>query len=328
MNDAATNPAASAPAEPETFAEFRAQRAVSASAPPAEGDASAEGKPAPESDPESREAAPPAKPGNDDQRKSERKRRNDERREREWWEERGEMRARLKALEDENNALKSRSADGKTETPQGDRNSDGPTGKPVLKDFLNSGKFKTYEDAQEAYQDARDEWNRQAWEAQQENVRAQRTAQETQKAYTADAEKFAEGHEDYDEAFDAVSSALERGKGGNPLTTAILRSKSPAALIYHLGKNEDALDELSELVGSGDFGSALMRLGEIKAQLAPAKPAAAASSTKTKTPASLVRPPAHVSGRGSGVPARDEQLRAASDANDFAAFRRANRRAS
>ena len=311
MTTAAQN-TESAPADFGEYLALKSQTKTESSAPSVTAQPPAEEEPAPASEPE---IVQEPKTGLTDEEKAERKARNDKRREERWWEERGRLRAEKERLERE---LEEARAAKQTESA--------PVlpvqGKPTLKQFLDSGKFETYEEANEAYLDARDQYNRQLWESEQSQTKAEQEAQTVRKTFQAEVEQFSKTHDDWGDVFEAVKDALDGEEAsGTPLTAAILKSKNSAALIYHLGKNEEALSELQSLSDSGDFPAALVLLGEIKASL---------SSTKAKAPEpekkniDTPKPPKHVSGRGAAS-SRDDQLREAAEKNDFTAFQRVNR---
>lgn len=306
--------------EPESFEQYLSLKSQSPtiSDPPDEAHSLKEEKAAPDSDPD-KETQEKTKELTDEA-KAARKARNDRRREERWWEERGRMRAENDRLKREVEELR---------RPKPDSAPAARAGKPSLQAFLDSGKFKTYEEAQEAYQDARDDWFRKQWEAEQEQKHASRTAQsderDIQRALKADIKDFVKTAkvDDFDDAYQVVVDALDNEDGqGNPITTRLLKSKNPAALIYHLGTNEAILDRLAELTASGDFVAATEYLGEIKAVLSSKKSAPPEKTEISKEPPP--RPPKTVGARGS-VPSRDDQLRAAAEADDFQAFRKASR---
>lgn len=262
-----------------------------------------------------------------DEEKSDRRKKNDQRREKRWFEERGEMKERTRRLEQELAELKS--SQSKTEAPAFQME-----GKPVLKAFLDSGKFKTYEEAHEAFTDALTDWKMEGVRAEQESTRNAETQQaelkRLGKAYQDDVKTFEVDHADYGDIKAEVAERLDspNDKGelvGNALTAAILKSKSPAKLIYHIGNNAELLEEFSEYAASGDFETALERLGEVKASLGIGKTAAKVEAApEKKEPVNATRNPKHVGGRAT-VSNRDDQLRNAAEKNDFAAFRSASR---
>src|SRR3989441_4692256 len=84
-----------------------------------------------------------------DEEKADRKQRNDQRRERRWFEERGAIRAENRELRERLERLEA----AKEQSPTPKENA-----KPALKQFLESGKYPTYELAQEAYTDAVTDW--------------------------------------------------------------------------------------------------------------------------------------------------------------------------
>src|SRR4051812_15289034 len=135
------------------------------------------------------------------------------------------MRAENERLARELEASRTRDADKDAPAVKAD-------GKPTLKQFLESGKFKTYEDAQDAFQDARDEWSRKQWESEQTSRSAQDEAKRVQADYQKDAAAFQKANEDYPDMFEEVQGRLDSQDGkGTPLTTAILKSKNTPALI-------------------------------------------------------------------------------------------------
>src|SRR5205809_5073308 len=119
---------------PENFEQYQSLRSAAVpGAPPATEEL------VPASEPE--EPPQEQKPTTDEQ-KADRKQRNDQRRERRWYEERGAIRAENRELRERLEKLEA--AKEQSPTPKEDA-------EPTLKSFLESGKYKTYEEASEAH---------------------------------------------------------------------------------------------------------------------------------------------------------------------------------
>lgn len=247
-----------------------------------------------------------------DEEKADRKQRNDQRRERRWYEERGAIRAENRELRERLERLEA----AKEQSPTPKENA-----KPTLKTFLESGKFKTYEEAQEAYTDALTDFKFAQRESEREGKAAESSQRAAQTTFQQDVKQFSKTHDDFDETFELVRDRLD-GEALE-LSNAIVRGKNPAALIHYLGTHEDEMDELLDLKGD----ERLMQLGVIRASLTGKKElglaerqAPAKEEIKTGKP----KAPKTVAGRGNVV-TRDERMKAAADANDFTAFRAAAR---
>jgi hypothetical protein len=293
--------------EPKDFAEYVSLKSQSES--PTEAQSPVGTKPAPASEPAKEEQQEQPKELTDEEKANSRER-YERRRERRWYEERGAMRAENQRLIEENAKLREQREQA---APQ-------ITGKPLLKQFIDSGKYQTYEDAHEAFTDALTDWKADQREAERQTREAERSVGDTRKAYQADVKEFSKTHDDYEDVYGDVAAQLDSDGGrGNPLTAAILKSKNPASLIYHLGRNPDLLDDLGELASSGDYESALIRLGEIKASMTKGKVSVVKDEPLTpKTPRT-------VQAKGSEVVNRDDRLRQAADAGDFEAFQKHSR---
>src|SRR5439155_689967 len=178
------------------------------------------------------------------------------------------------------------------------------------------GKFKTYEDAREAYTEALTDFKFAARESEREGKAQESNQREAQKTFQKDVAQFSKTHEDFDDVFETVRDRLD--SDALFLSDAIVRSENPAQLIYHLGSNEEEMDRLVELSPA----RAIMELGKISARLNPPKDKDAPAKEEPKT--GKPKAPKTVAGRGSVV-TREERMKAAADANDFTAFRAAAR---
>lgn len=243
-----------------------------------------------------------------DEQKADRKKRNDERRERRWFEERGQMREQMRRLEQELSDLKANNGASRTR--------EAATSVPPLKEYLASGKFKTYEDAVDARQaDIADEIR--------EEMRQERSAGSEEQNRQADArtfqkniKEFTRTHEDFPDAFDAVREALDNNDGsGTPVTAYLVKAKDGAALIYHLGNNPELLEELSDM----DPEDAIAELGAIRKELKGQK----SPSPETHQP-NTPKAPQRVAGRQTPPDSLTAQ-RQATERNDFQGYREAKR---
>lgn len=310
------NAAQQSDSAPESFEQYQSLKSAASAS-----QSETEEKVAPASEPveEKHETTPLT-----DEQKADRKRRNDERRERRWYEERGEMRAQMRQLQSELEDLRTKAA--KPDSAPAAANE--PDFENILNTHLQSGKYKTYEAALAAankeYFDHRETALRQKFSAEQQATQTARTVEEHRKAYNTDAKAFAKAHEDYDDIYADVASALDseddRGRStGNAVTRALLTSKQPASLIYHIGTHPELLEELADLLAD-DEEAAAVRVGEIRASLRRESPPA----ETTRTPTGKARAPRTLAGT-SAATSRDERMRAAVDANDFTAFQAASR---
>ena len=283
---------------PESFEQYQSLKSAAVTgAPPATEEL------VPASEPE--EPPQEQKPATDEE-KADRKQRNDQRRERRWFEERGAIRAENRELRERLERLEA----AKEQSPTPKENA-----KPALTTFLESGKFKTYEDAQEAFTDALTDFKFAQRESEREGKAAESSQREATKTFQKDVAQFSKTHDDFDDVFETVRDRLDQD--ALFLSDAIVRSENPAQLIYELGTNEELLDQLMDLTPQ----RAIMQLGKIAARLEGSKEKAPAKEEiKTGKPKS----PKTVAGRGQVV-GREERMKAAADANDFTAFRAAAR---
>lgn len=303
MSVEAAQPVASAPTGEEGHAEYQSLKQASQS--------SAEAKAHP---PEASEDAPASEPEvnqepvkqEDGETKALRKQRNDERRERRWFEERGAMREQVAQLQRQIEELSS-----KKEPQEAAR----LTGEPQIEDYVNSGKYKSAEELWQAFQRDYGKWNRQQWEAEKSQEKHERDSRSIQRDFRRKIAAYGETNENFDDAMDAVTERLD--SEARYLSDAIVRSENPGELIDYLASHEAEMDRLASMPQA----RALMELGKISASLVPsAKPAPEKEEPKDIPP----KPPKSVRASGT-VPDLITQLRQAADANDFSAFRKAER---
>ena len=179
-----------------------------------------------------------------------------------------------------------------------------PEGKPKLDDFLKSGKFASYEEALDAHGEAMADWKMAERDRKAAIEASEKERQEIQSAYQDDLSKFGEDHEDFDEAYEVVKDWL--GMEPNAISDAIMRSDSPAALIYHLGNlSAKDLNRLSSLPPS----KALLELGKIAASFE----SKAAPVSDKPTPQALPKTPTALSARGTSPKTPDELMRKAAE---------------
>lgn len=303
MPDAA-QPAESAPAEL-SFSEFVADKHAQPSDASVETHPSTEEKVAPASEPVK---DPQETKGLSDDEKADRKKRNDERRERRWFEERGEMRAQMKALQAQLETLQA-NREAKSE--------DAETDAPKLETFINSGKYKTYEEAQEAHLRAYLAFDRETSKKQDAAHTAQKTRETLKSDFETRIKEFQKTHPDFDDSFDAVRDVLEGPKGqATPLTGYLVRAKDGVQLIDYLGNHPELLKTLSTM----PHDDAIAELGAIRREW---KAAESKDPEKTDGPETSTRSPKAVRARGD-VP---NYLQAMNKAGDLKSFRDAKQAA-
>ena len=300
-----------AEAAPATYKDFLALSATSPTQSPVEE------KAAPASEPET----PQEPKGLTDDEKAERKRRNDERRAQRWYEERGEMRAQLKSLQEELAQLKANRTPGQTPAK--------PQGVKTLQDFLNSGEHKTYEAAQEAYMDYKIEQVRGQIRQEEELKTSTRETETVLSAFDKARKDFASQHSDFDDAYEACTEALDGPNGEpTPVTTFLVKSKD-MALIHHLGNNPDLLENIAGL----PHDEAIAELGALRKELKaspvpetvdkPVLPKAprnlGARGTVPRTPEDVMRKAAEQAVTSGDPKAGFKEFRAASQAKRAAA---------
>jgi hypothetical protein len=159
--------------------------------------------------------------------------------------------------------------------------------KPKRDDFIAKigTEYQTYEQAQDAYDDARDEWRATVSDKSQREraskdaeAAAWRSAQDRITAFKAD-------HPDYDEVVGKVM--IPPGPGAEQLLAHLTFSEAGAALAYDLAKHQP--DELSRLASLPPV-LVVEALGEHKASLklraaaAPSGPVATTPAYKPATP--------------------------------------------
>src|SRR5439155_22451644 len=148
---------------------------------------------------------------------------------------------------------------------------------PIFKSYLESGKFKTYEEANEAYTKAVVKHALAQRESEREGKAQESSQREAQKTFQKDVAQFSKTHDDFDDVFETVRDRLDAD--ALFLSDAIVRSENPAELIYHLGSNEEEMDRLVELSPA----RAIMELGKIAARLNPPKDKEAPATAEPKT---------------------------------------------
>src|SRR5439155_12182022 len=172
--------------------------------------------------------------------------------ERRWFEERGAIRAENRELRERLERLEA--AKEQSPTPKEDA-------EPTLKSFLESGRFKTYEEASEAHTKAIVKHALAKAESERQSQEAKSFERESQKTFHQDLKQFARTHDDFGDVFEIVRERLD-GEALD-LSDAIVRGKNPAALIHYLGTHEDEMDELLGLEGD----ERRIQLGVIRAGL-------------------------------------------------------------
>lgn len=266
------------------------------------------GKPAPDAEPEKEQQE---QKGLTDQQKADRKRRNDERRAQRWYEERGAMRAELNQLRQELADLKGQSRTREDQPVKGE---------PQFDTYLNSGKYRTWEEAQQAWMKDTASWLRDhiSDQVRTETSRgsAEQDAETVRREFQKNIREFSRTHEDFQDAMDAVQEALDGPRGeGNPVTTYIVRSKDAPLLIYHLGNNPEILESLADM----DPDDAIAELGAIRKELKARKP------PDKETPSNDgARAPKELKGRETVVDA-NTAMKQAADKGDFAGWQKAYR---
>jgi hypothetical protein len=282
-----------------TFSDFVAEKnTATTSETPVETQPSLEDKAAPASEPET---TTQETKGLTDDEKADRKRRNDERRERRWYEERGEMRAQMKALESKLAELQANR--GNAAAPQADDD------EPVLQAYIDSGKYKTYEEAQQ-------QWMRDSRKYVRDQIRAEESVREVhqtretiKESFERNIREYKKTHPDFEDSFDAVRDALEgTHKTATPLTAYLVRAKDGVALIDHIGQRPALLESLASM----PHDDAIAEIGAIRRELKADK-----SPETTEVPETSARVPKTVRARGD-VP---NHLQAMNKADDFRKFR-------
>jgi hypothetical protein len=161
--------------------------------------------------------------------------------------------------------------------------------KPTLKVFTESGRYETYEDAVEAYQEARDDWKEAQWRQKAEAQQAEETSQARQKAWMERQTAFTATTPDYQEVVGANSLWISDAMIG-----AILESEHGPAVLYFLATHPEEATQLA--AESKDHPPStvpvMRRLLESKvaspAPAAPTGPAKAASRSPVPAPISPV----------------------------------------
>lgn len=188
---------------------------------------------------------------------------------------------------------------------------------PTLKAFLDSGKFKSWEEAHDAFLEARDDWKagkaaaKAAVEAHETTVKTVKSAYEEGVAdYEAANPKV-----NYGELFKLVAGTLD----GDDLTVsdAIARlGKQAAPIVAYLGQNEEVLEELAGM----STKDALMFLGEIRGRVSKSEPKEAPTAKQPDIP----KNPRNLTARGD-APNSAQAMKIAADGDDFKAYKAAKR---
>lgn len=252
-----------------------------------------EEKAAPESDPVD---PPQEKPkGLTDEEKSERKRRNEERRAQRWYEERGEMRAKMQAMEQELAGLK----ETRTQSPSRSKTD----GKPTLRSFLESGEYKTFEEANEAFTEALTDYKLTQKEQEREVEKIVNERQSIMDNFAKRRSEYEKTHSDFNDAFDEVAKTLEGPNGeGTPVTEYLLKAKDGHELIHHLGNNPELLDSIVDL----PFDEAIAELGALRKDLK-------SSPVQKETTPALPKAPRNLGARNVAPRSHEEVMRKAAE---------------
>jgi len=210
-------------------------------------------------------------------------------------------------------------------------------GKPIFQTFLDNkeGKYKTWDEAHEAFLDARDAWKAGKIEVEIAAEDAVSEIRESAASFGQRNQEFMKTAKVADDAFqDALQSCIEAlddttkkvkepvsGKMVNaptPITDAIVNHPQSAELIYFLGTHEDILEKLAAM----PHRQGIVELGRVLGMIEARKEKSSDSTTKTEKV--LPRAPSSVGARGV-VPNREQALERAVDPkneNGFAEFQR------
>lgn len=192
------------------------------------------------------------------------------------------------------------------------------TGKdmPTLKAFLDSGKFQSWEEAHDAFLEARDEWKAAKSQAAEQQKTHETVVETTRTAFQESVSQWETDNPkaNWGELFTLVAGTLDAEN--LELSDVISRSKNPAAIIGYLGQNEDVLEELA----AASPKDALMLLGEIRSHVSKSEP----KETPSQKQPDLPRAPRNLSARGD-APNSAQAMKIAADGDDFKAFKAAKR---
>lgn len=133
-----------------------------------------------------------------------------------------------------------------------------PTGKPSWKAFEEQigTTYQSWGDAQDAYADARDNWNRQAWQREQQQHAELTEKQKASTEHLARVEVAKAKYPDYQDAL----AAVEHIRITPVLETAILKLPNSADVVYWLATHPDELTQLaSETNGLDVIAAPLVR---------------------------------------------------------------------
>lgn len=190
------------------------------------------------------------------------------------------------------------------------------TGKdaPTLKAYLDSGKFKSWEEAHDAFLEARDDWKAAKSQAAEQQKTHETVVETTRTAYQ---ESVAELEAAYPNANHSEDLKIVAGTIEDMVVQdAMSRSKNPAFIVHYLAQNEDVLEELA----GASTKDALMLLGEIRSRVSKSE----TKETPTKKQPDLPRAPRNLTARGD-APNSLQAMRIAGDAEDMRAFKAAKR---
>ena len=210
-------------------------------------------------------------------------------------------------------------------------------GKPIFQTFLDNkeAKYKTWDEAHEAFLDARDAWKAGKIEveiAAEDAVSEIRESassfgqrnQEFMKTAKVDGDAFQDAMQSCIEALDDTTKKIKDPVSGKmvnaptPITDAIVNHPQSAELIYFLGTHEDVLEKLADM----PHRQGIVELGRILGMIDAKKEKTSDSTPKTEKV--LPRAPSSVGARGV-VPNREQALERAADPkndNGFAEFQR------
>lgn len=192
-------------------------------------------------------------------------------------------------------------------------------GRPKLNDFLEGkhGEFKTFAEAHDAWEEAKDVWLKQDWEAERSKETERASQADVRKSFKASRESWEKANPkgDFQESFDLVAGMLE---GMPQVSDVIVRSENPAIIIDKLAHSEEFLESLSGMPEH----RALAKLGAFIDKIEDAaadKTAGKGETTGANKGLNLPKPPKGVIGRGD-APSGIQAMRNAADTGNFAAF--------
>jgi hypothetical protein len=156
--------------------------------------------------------------------------------------------------------------------------------KPTLKQFTESGQYDTYEDAHEAYLEARDAWRDGVKAREAADAQAQTQQQAAATAWNARQSEFSAKTPDYAQVMRDTTVRIS-----DAMIRAIVESERGPELFYLLAKHPEEATRLGEKTKdySTDAAPVVLELLEAKfppATAAPSGPASAASRTVAPAP--------------------------------------------